>query len=70
MDKKYSKSIINKKIKNKLNSPDLDIEQVELYRVASVHILVRVEKLSPQQQNLVGVDVLFPQRLGVVQPVH
>ena len=48
----------------------LDIEQVQLNRIASVHVLIRVEELPPQQQYLALLNILLPQCLGMVEPVH
>ena len=49
---------------------DLYVKQVELDRVPGVHILVRVEELAPEQERLVLVHALLPERSAVVQPVH
>ena len=49
---------------------DLHVEEVELDRIASVHVLVGEEKLATQQKELALVHSLLTQRLRVVQPVH
>lgn len=52
------------------STPYLHVEKVQLHRVPGIHILVRVEELSPQQQRLVLLYALLPQCPPMVQPVH
>jgi hypothetical protein len=49
--------------------PGLDVQQIELHRIVRVYILVGEEELAPQEDGLVLVYSLFPERLRRVQPV-
>ncbi len=48
----------------------LHIEQVELYWVPGIHILIRVEELSSEKQHLRLLDALLSQRPSMIQPIH
>uniref|UniRef100_A0A6B0V009 Putative secreted protein n=1 Tax=Ixodes ricinus TaxID=34613 RepID=A0A6B0V009_IXORI len=50
--------------------PGLDIEQIQLHRVARVHVGVGEEVLATQGQHLLLVHSELAQRLGVVHPVQ